>query len=399
MSEWRVASLGEVTSRLRSGSNITAKDIAAKGEFPVFGGNGIRGYASESNFSGECAIIGRQGAYCGNVRYFRGEARMSEHAVVACGDSGTDTRFLAYLLSTMNLGQLSGQAAQPGLSVKVLAQQLLRMPPLETQTRVASVLGSIDDLIENNQRRVRVLEEMARSIYCEWFVKFRYPGHESVPLVESALGRIPEGWNVCTVDDLCSRIQAGATPKRSEPAFWADPEIDWYKTGDLTDSVLIHSSEQISRVALAKGRVFEPETILMAIYGSPTVGRLGLVATTSSANQAALGLIADEAAATTEYLWFVLEGLRAHLNAIAQGAAQQNVSKEKVATAKVLLPSGSLVSDFTEVVESPWRLSHILQREANSLATLRDLLLPKLVTGQIDVSALDLDLVLEEVAA
>lgn len=141
----------------------------------MFGGNGIRGYSSESNFSGECAIIGRQGAYCGNVRFFRGTARMSEHAVVACANSQNNTQFLAYLLSTLNLGRLSGQAAQPGLSVKVLAQQQLLLPPLETQIRIASMVDVIDDLIENNRRRVQVLEEMARAIYREWFVKFRYP--------------------------------------------------------------------------------------------------------------------------------------------------------------------------------------------------------------------------------
>ncbi len=265
------------------------------------------------------------------------------------------------------------------------------LPQIEDQRAILGVLDAMDDLIENNRRRVAVLEEMARAIYREWFVKFRYPGHEDVPLVDSTLGPIPEGWRTCTVNDLCSRIQAGSTPKRSEPAFWDDPEVDWYKTGDLTDSVLIHSSEQVSRTALLKGRVFDPETILMAIYGSPTVGRLGLVEEPSSANQAALGLVADDAVATTEYLWFVLSGLRGHLNVIAQGAAQQNVSKEKVATAEVLRPPLSLVLEFTEAVRHPWRLSHVLQRESSKLTELRDLLLPKLVTGQIDLSALDLD--------
>ena len=147
MSEWREVSLGAVCSHLRSGKNITAKDIHEAGEVPVFGGNGIRGYTSESNFSGECAIIGRQGAYCGNVRYFNGSAHMSEHAVVACADVENDTRFLAYLLSTMNLRRLSSQAAQPGLSVRVLAKEPLRVPPLAVQQRIASVIGSMDDLI------------------------------------------------------------------------------------------------------------------------------------------------------------------------------------------------------------------------------------------------------------
>jgi type I restriction enzyme S subunit len=398
MTEWREVSLGEACARLRSGSNITAADIKDTGDYPVFGGNGIRGYSSESNFSGECAIIGRQGAYCGNVRFFRGSARMSEHAVVACANSQNNTQFLAYLLSTLNLGRLSGQAAQPGLSVKVLAQQQLLLPPLETQIRIASIVGVIDDLIANNRRRVEVTEEMARAIYDEWFVKFRYPGHEDVALVDSALGLIPAGWAVATIADLCAQINAGGTPKRSVSAYWSDPDVDWYKTGDLTDSILLSSSEQISSLAATKVRMFEPDTILFAIYGA-TIGRLGLLAGRASANQAALGLLADPAASTTEYLWFVLENLRSHLIAIAQGAAQQNVSKEKVASAAAVRPPRGIVDKFTDRVRAPWRLSHELQKQTASLTELRDLLLPKLVTGQIDVSTVDLDALVGESVA
>jgi type I restriction enzyme S subunit len=398
MTEWREISLGDACVRLRSGSNITAADIKETGDFPVFGGNGVRGYSSESNFSGECAIIGRQGAYCGNVRFFRGTARMSEHAIVACANSQNNTQFLAYLLSTLNLGRLSGQAAQPGLSVKVLAQQQLLLPPLETQIRIASIVDVIDDLIANNRRRADVTEEMARAIYDEWFVKFRYPGHEDVPLVATALGPIPSGWTVVRIADLCTQINSGSTPKRSVAAFWSDPEVDWYKTGDLTDSILLSSSEQISRLAATKVRMFEPDTILFAIYGA-TIGRLGLLACKASANQAALGLLADPTVSSTEHLWFALENLRSHLITIAQGAAQQNVSKEKVASAAVVRPPREIVDEFTDRVRAPWRLSHELQKQTATLTELRDLLLPKLVTGQIDISSLDLGVLVRESVA
>jgi type I restriction enzyme S subunit len=129
----------------------------------------------------------------------------------------------------------------------------------------------------------------------------------------------------------------------------------------------------------------------MAIYGSPTVGRLGLLDARSSANQAALGLVADPGVCTTEYLWFVLESLRGHLNQIAQGAAQQNVSKAKVSGCDVLRPPSQVVALFTESAGPAWRNSHKIAHETEVLRTLRDLLLPKLVTGQIDVSSLDLD--------
>lgn len=97
-------------------------------------------------------IIGRQGAFCGNVRFFSGEAYMTEHAVVVCADENNDTRYLAYLLGAMNLGRLSGQSAQPGLSVKVLAQQEIDMPSLEQQKKVSSILALIEDKIELNNK-------------------------------------------------------------------------------------------------------------------------------------------------------------------------------------------------------------------------------------------------------
>jgi len=278
-----------------------------------------------------------------------------------------------------------------------LAQFLLDLPPRPEQEAIAATLDLLDDLIENNRRRVEVLEEMARAIYREWFVNFRYPGHENAALVESPLGPIPEGWRVARVGEICERIQAGGTPRRSNPAFWEQPEVDWYKTGDLTDSILIRSSERISRVAFTSSaaRAFQAGTILMAIYGSPTVGRLGLIESVSSANQAALGLVAESTATTTEHLWFVLRELRENLNQIAQGAAQQNVSKQKVEDAQIVLPPIGLVRRFTAAAGPPWRLSHVLRREAAALKALRDLLLPMLVTGQIDVSSLDLDRLVE----
>lgn len=150
MTEWKLQELGTICDRISSGKNITARDIHETGKFPVYGGNGIRGYVDKSNFQGECAVIGRQGAYCGNVRYFSGEAYMTEHALVVQANQRNDTRFLAYYLSIMNLGRLSGQSAQPGLSVKTLAKQKVEIPSLDVQEKIVAILSVLDDKIELN---------------------------------------------------------------------------------------------------------------------------------------------------------------------------------------------------------------------------------------------------------
>lgn len=146
-----VFALGDICPRLSSGKGIPASEVRSNGAYPVIGGNGIRGYTDSYNFQGSCVVIGRQGASCGNVRYFSGKAHMTEHAVVACANPNHNTHYLAYYLSTMNLGRLSAQSAQPGISVKTLAKQAVEMPELSVQNRVVEVLGKIDDKISLNR--------------------------------------------------------------------------------------------------------------------------------------------------------------------------------------------------------------------------------------------------------
>lgn len=144
--------LGEICERLSSGKSIKAAEVQDSGAYPVIGGNGLRGYAERYNFDGECAVIGRQGAACGNVRFHSGKAYMTEHAVVAVANESNDSHYLAYLLSTMSLGRLSAQSAQPGLSVKTLSKQEIDLPSLEKQRQVVEVIGSIDAKIGVNAK-------------------------------------------------------------------------------------------------------------------------------------------------------------------------------------------------------------------------------------------------------
>ena len=183
MEEMKKYILGDVCSRLSSGKGISSEEVLESGPFPVIGGNGLRGYSLKSNFSGECGVIGRQGAYCGNVRYFSGEAYMTEHAVVVVGNEMADTRYLTYLLSTMHLGNLSAQSAQPGLSVKTLAKQEIMLPSLAEQKRRASILASLEDKIALNNRINHNLQSQIRLLYRQWFVSTNEPYTER-PLSE-----------------------------------------------------------------------------------------------------------------------------------------------------------------------------------------------------------------------
>lgn len=306
--------------------------------------------------------------------------------------STCDLRFLFYALSEPETVRAiamkaHGAANQANVSPTQVESVEIPLPPLPVQRQIAGILSAYDELMENSQRRIRLLEAMARALYREWFVHFRSPGHEKHPRVASPLGDIPHGWEVKPLSALCSRMESGGTPKRKSPEYWADGSIDWFKTGELWDGFLFGSEEKITELGQreSNARIFEPGTILMAIYGSPTVGRLGIVTRPSSCNQAALGLVADKKQISQTFLYFVLLSLRDHFNGLAQGAAQQNISKEKVANAVALVPPRALVAAFDRLAEPTFSQIQTLQRQVQNLRRTRDLLLPRLLSGQVNL--------------
>ena len=211
MSEWKEYTIGEICSRFSSGKSIKASQISAEGLYPVYGGNGLRGFTDTFNFDGECSIIGRQGAYCGNVRYFKGKAFMTEHAIVAVANENHNNGYVSNLLSMMNLAQYQGQSAQPGLSVSTLSKITIKLPDLATQEQCFNVLNLIDQKIQINNQINQELEAMAKTLYDYWFVQFDFPDQNGKPYKSSGgkmvynqvLKReIPEGWVVSKVGEL-----------------------------------------------------------------------------------------------------------------------------------------------------------------------------------------------------
>ena len=165
MKEMKQYTIADVCSRLRSGKGIPASKVTPTGQYPVIGGNGVRGYTDSFNFDGECAVIGRQGANCGNVRYFQGKAYMTEHAIVAIGNENANTKYLACLFSLMHLGNLSAQSAQPGLSVQTLSKQIVYLPEISTQNKIAEIIRSLDTKIEVNKQINDNLEQQAQAAF------------------------------------------------------------------------------------------------------------------------------------------------------------------------------------------------------------------------------------------
>ena len=377
MVEYAKYELKNVCSRLSSGKSISSKMISEEGRYPVYGGNGLRGYTDHSNFSGDCAIIGRQGAFCGNVRYFCGEAYMTEHAVIVCANNLNNTHYLAYLLSTMNLGRLSGQSAQPGLSVKTLGIQEIMLPSIEYQNKVVALLSSLDEKIAVNNNINDNLQQQAAAIFRSWFVDCAPFG-----------GKAPDEWKNVTLEDITALISRGITPKYA----------------DDTDKIVINQKcIRNHTIDLSLARTHTPKIInekwlrfgdlLINSTGDGTLGRAAQVwfqpKNLTVDSHVTIARPAKENLIFYIGLWGILH--EKEIESLHTGSTgQTELPRDRVKAMELRLPDNDTLDRFNALITPMATAIVANQEENNRLAALRDAILPKLMSGEIDVSAVQL---------
>ena len=321
------------------------------------------------------------------AKYYEGKfnAYQRTYIIESFDDSQLNIRYLCYAmnLQLQLLKTMSAGSTTKFLTIKMLHGLDIPFPSIITQNKIADILSAYDDLIENNQKQIKLLEEAAQRLYKEWFVDLRFPGYENTPIIDG----VPQGWEEYAISDLCEKINAGGTPSRRNANYWNDASIKWYKTQELQDGWLIDSDEKISKEGLenSSAKFFPKNTILMAIYASPTLGRLGILDSEATCNQAALCLKANETIISWQWLYEKLYELRDHYNGIARGAGQQNISGEVVKQTIVLCPTKEIMDKFTQIV-APWfEKRRVLKKQNVSLIEVRDRLLPKLMSGELEV--------------
>lgn len=162
--EWKYFLINDVCSEFKSGKSIKADSVFECGEYPVYGGNGLRGYTSSYNHEGSYVLIGRQGALCGNVRSVYGKTYITEHAIAVAGNEKSNTSFLHYLFLKMNLGQYSDQSAQPGLAVNKLLKLKVALPIISEQTKIAKLLSLLDERISTQSKIIDKLQSLIKGL-------------------------------------------------------------------------------------------------------------------------------------------------------------------------------------------------------------------------------------------
>jgi type I restriction enzyme S subunit len=390
---WLECLLGDALT-LKRGYDLTMSE-RKDGPYPVITSSGIAGYHNEAKVKGPGVVTGRYGTL-GEVHYVETDFWPHNTALYVRDFKGNHPKFISYFLGGLNFNTQNAAAAVPGVNRNFLHMIPVRIPPLPTQRRIAGILSAYDELIENSQRRIRILESMACGLYREWFVQFRFPGHEKVPRVASPLGEIPRGWEVVALRNVTTKIGSGATPRGGKDAYKAEGihlirSLNIYDYSFEFDDLAFIDEQQAAEL---DNVTVEENDILLNITGA-SVARCALVPSyllPARVNQHVAIVRADPAKASPFYVLDAINSdqRKQQLLALAQGGAtREALTKDTISNFEIILPPRSLMPRYDAIAGGIHRQREVLLRQIQNLRRTRDLLLPRLLSGQVELGELE----------
>jgi len=400
VSGWRDCSLGDVLT-LQRGFDLPNGSRRA-GKVPVVSSAGITGVHDEAKVSAPGVVIGRYGTL-GEVHYVQEDFWPLNTTLWVKDFKGNYPHFCAYMLETIGIAETSGSAAVPGVNRNVLHGLPVRLPPLETQRRLASILGAYDDLIEVNRRRIAVLEEMARGLFEEWFVRFRFPGHEAVPILDTPDGPMPEGWKQATVSEAFELLR-GRSYRSAELADEGGMPFVNLKCMDRDGGFRVSGLKRFTgdfkpHHAVVRGDIVLAVTDMTQerrIIGR--AARIPLLDEPEAVISMDLVKVRPREGIDRSFLYCWLRysdfGIRAAQH--ANGANVLHLSPKAIVDLPFVLPPSNSQVEFGRMVEPFFAQTEVLAVAERRLSASRDLLLPRLISGQLSVT--DAERQLEEAA-
>ncbi len=389
---WELKRLKRLAA-MQAGSAITSESIEPTGDYPVFGGNGIRGFTDSFTHEGDLPLIGRQGALCGCVNLASGKFWASEHAVVARPAQDVDAFWLTALLESMSLNTYSQSAAQPGIAVETMGAISAPAPPLPEQRAIAAFLdretAKIDALVAKKERLIALLQEKRSALISHAVTKGLDP---TVPMKDSGvewLGAIPAHWEVKRLKRLF-RVINGSTPASGDPAFWAG-EIPWVTPedlGDLKDRTITSTRRNITEAGYRScGTTLVPAGSLVLSTRAP-IGHLAIAGVNLCTNQGCRSLVFRDPASRA-FWYYELLAARPELESLGQGSTFRELAKgmlEDVTLAVPPLPEQRAIAAFLDRETAKIDALIAKVREAiERLKEYRSALISAAVTGKIDV--------------
>lgn len=376
---WANGELGDFLT-LKRGHDLPNASRKA-GDVPVVSSSGFTGWHSEAKAQPPGVVTGRYGTI-GEVFYVDQPYWPLNTALYVIDFKGNDPRFIAYFLREKLRNYQSDKAAVPGVDRKVLHKLPARCPNPQVQQAIVRILSAYDDLIDNNRRRIALLEDAARQLYKEWFVRFRFPGHEHVAMIDG----VPEGWVFKTIEEVCETL-GGGTPSTKKPEYWDDGDVLWFTPTDVTRNsclALLTSETKISESGLnnSSAKMIPAGAILMTSRAS--VGFFGINRLAASTNQGFINIVPHEPVFRMyilQNLMWRVEEIRSH----AGGATYKEISKGRFRALPILVPPATLAEEYEDqasLIHAQVETLHITNQQ---LAKARDLLLPRLMNGNLTV--------------
>ena len=328
----------------------------------------------------------------GNVAYYKSTVPFenirinSGMVILRVNEELIDAEYLyQYLKSTSTreyfLSFKTG-SAQPQLPIKNFSRIQINVPDISSQKHIASILSAYDDLIENNRRQIKLLEEAAQRLYREWFVELRFPGHEDVKIVDG----VPEGWKAETIGNVCCTI-GGGTPSTKEKTYYEGGNIPWVTPTDITRNgclILLETEKKITEEGLAhsSAKMVPAWTILMTSRAS--VGYFGICEFPVCTNQGFISCIPYQ----ENMRFYLLHNLMNRVDEIrakAGGSTYLEISKSTFRDMKIIVPADEILNSFEESIQKLMMKMKNCKEQNRILTSARDRLLPKLMSGEVEV--------------
>ena len=297
-----------------------------------------------------------------------------------------DYNFIYYQLCTLydKMVSLKSGGAQPNLNAGKLKELEISLPPLETQQKIAGILSAYDDLIENNRKQIKLLEEAAQKLYKEWFVKLNFPGHENVKIVDG----VPEGWKKVRAEDYFE-VTIGKTPPRNETKWFSKGNIGkkWISIADMGNSgvFIFQTSENLTNEAIESKnvKIVPANTVLLSF--KLTVGRVSITTEEMTTNEAIAHFVTDNRF-IREYLYLNLKNF--HYDSLGSTSAISTAINSKIVKSMpIIIPSESLLENFSKLAAPYFDKIKSLQNQIQLLQFARDKLLPKLMNGEVEIDS------------
>lgn len=368
--EWKTIKISEI-AYLNYGKSLTS-DIRKEGKVPVYSSSGITGWHDTALVNEDGIVIGRKGNV-GSIFYADGPFYCIDTAYyIKKSELKCNIKYFYYLLKTLELDKLNEDSAVPGLNRDTAhSQQFLYPEKIDTQNRIADILSALDDKIELNRQTNATLEAISQAIFKEWFVNFNYPGTTG-ELVESELGMIPEGWRVGKLEEIITNYDRKRVPLSSRERENRKGIFPYYGAASILNYVDDYLFDGIFLLMGEDGTVIteDEKPILQYVSGKFWVNNHSHV-------------LQGKDPFSTEYVLLQLQN--ANVKHIVTGAVQPKINQGNMNNLPVVIPGILILNSYQEIIRPIFANILEIEHETSTLTAIRDNLLPKLMSGEIDI--------------